>query len=190
MSRTTVLPARARAMSNWFSSAGGSVATTDEFGRLRRQAQDFGIDQRVIDHHVRAREQFRRAQREQPGVARSRADQIDHAFWLHRSDTVCGKPARLQSNSNPALRTAGFDYHRAAMRLLLAMLALALSSQAACKLTSVGVTPGRTNLVQASGDLTNWLSISTNVTSAYTFTVMDSTTTNFSTRFYRLVQLP
>jgi hypothetical protein len=58
------------------------------------------------------------------------------------------------------------------------------------QLTAVGVTPGRTNLVQASSDLINWLSISTNVTSAYTFTVTDYTATNFPTRYYRLVQLP
>jgi hypothetical protein len=34
------------------------------------------------------------------------------------------------------------------------------------------------------------MSISTNVTSAYTFTVRDYAATNFTTRFYRLVQLP
>jgi hypothetical protein len=45
---------------------------------------DFGIDVRVMDHHVSASEQFRSAQREQSGVARSRPNQINHAFWLHR----------------------------------------------------------------------------------------------------------
>src|SRR5664279_1453037 len=36
----------------------------------------------------------------------------------------------LQSNSSPALRTAGFGYHRAAMKLLPVMLALVVSGRA------------------------------------------------------------
>jgi len=58
------------------------------------------------------------------------------------------------------------------------------------QLTAEGVAPGRTNLVQASSDTRNWISISTNVVSANTFTVTDHTATNFNARFYRLVQLP
>jgi hypothetical protein len=58
------------------------------------------------------------------------------------------------------------------------------------QLTAVGVTPGRTNLVQASSDLTNWMAISTNAVWTNTFTVSDNTATNSSAHFYRLVQLP
>ena len=58
------------------------------------------------------------------------------------------------------------------------------------QLTAAGVIPGRTNLVQASSDRTNWMSISTNTVWTNTFTVTDNTATNFSARFYRLIQLP
>ena len=58
------------------------------------------------------------------------------------------------------------------------------------QLTAVGVIPGRTNLIQASSDLANWVSISTNVVGTNTFTVTDTTAKNFNRRFYRLAQLP
>ena len=58
------------------------------------------------------------------------------------------------------------------------------------QLTAVGVIPGRTNLVQASSDLTNWMSIGPIVAWTNTFTVTDSAATNFNTRFYQLAQLP
>jgi hypothetical protein len=58
------------------------------------------------------------------------------------------------------------------------------------ELTAMAVTPGRTNLVEASGDFSNWSAISTNQVSTDTFTVVDDAATNFNGRFYRLVQLP
>jgi phosphatidylinositol-3-phosphatase len=58
------------------------------------------------------------------------------------------------------------------------------------QLTAVGVVPGRTNLVLVSGDLTNWMAISTNTVAANTFTVTDWAATNLNACFYRLVQLP
>jgi hypothetical protein len=59
------------------------LAAADELGRFRRQTQNLRIDQRVTDHHVRASQQFGCAQREQPDIAGSRADQINHAFEFH-----------------------------------------------------------------------------------------------------------
>ena len=61
----------------------GAFAAVDDLGRLRRQPQQIGIHQRVIDDHVRAPEQFRAAQREQSRVARPGADQINCAFRFH-----------------------------------------------------------------------------------------------------------
>lgn len=58
------------------------------------------------------------------------------------------------------------------------------------QLTAVGVIPGRTNLVLASSNPKNWISISTNAVPTNTFTVTDSAATNISVRFYRLAQLP
>jgi hypothetical protein len=58
------------------------------------------------------------------------------------------------------------------------------------ELTAMEVTPGRTNLVQASDDFSNWRAISTNQVSTNTFTIVDDVATNFNGRFYRLVQLP
>ena len=58
------------------------------------------------------------------------------------------------------------------------------------ELTAMEVMPGRTNLVEASGDFSSWSAISTNRLSTNTFTVVDDAATNFNARFYRLVQLP
>ena len=63
---------------------GRRIATADKFGRVRRQAEDLGIYQPVMEHHISASKQFCGAQREQSSVARSRPNQINHAFWLHR----------------------------------------------------------------------------------------------------------
>ncbi|HWX20894.1 MAG TPA: alkaline phosphatase family protein [Candidatus Binatia bacterium] len=58
------------------------------------------------------------------------------------------------------------------------------------QLTAVAVVPGRTNVVQASGDLANWTSLLINSVATNTFTFIDRGATNFNRRFYRLVQLP
>jgi hypothetical protein len=58
------------------------------------------------------------------------------------------------------------------------------------ELTAMGVIPGRTNFVEASGDLLSWSAISTNTASTNTFVVIDHAATNFNARFYRLRQLP
>jgi hypothetical protein len=60
----------------------------------------------------------------------------------------------------------------------------------AIRLDAVGVTPGRTNIVEASTDLTTWLPIWTNVATSTTFTIVDGDATNLNQRFYRLLQLP
>ena len=60
----------------------------------------------------------------------------------------------------------------------------------AIHITAVGITPGRTNVVQASTDLTIWLPISTNVSTGTTFATVDTNAASFSQRFYRLLQLP
>ena len=60
----------------------------------------------------------------------------------------------------------------------------------AMHLTAVGVTPGRTNIVEASTDLMTWLPISTNVATSRTFATIDSEATSLNRRYYRLLQLP
>lgn len=57
-------------------------------------------------------------------------------------------------------------------------------------LTAEGVTPGRTNVIEASTNLVNWISISTNVASSNSFVVIDADAKDFDRRFYRLLQLP
>jgi hypothetical protein len=57
-------------------------------------------------------------------------------------------------------------------------------------LTASGVIPGRTNLVQASTNLAHWVTLKTNSVPTNTFTFIDTTATNFNSRFYRLLQLP
>lgn len=63
-------------------------------------------------------------------------------------------------------------------------------SSGAIHLTAVGITPGRTNLVEASTNLSNWTPIATNVISGTSFTIIDGEAANLERRFYRLLQLP
>src|SRR5437879_4429958 len=49
---------------------------------------------------------------------------------------------------------------------------IARLSNGVIQLTAVGVTPGTTNLVEATANLTDWTAISTNSASGYTFTVI------------------
>ncbi len=58
------------------------------------------------------------------------------------------------------------------------------------QLTAVGVIPGKTNWVEASTNLTSWTGVSTNSVNTNWFSVTDSAATNYTTRFYRLVQAP
>lgn len=60
----------------------------------------------------------------------------------------------------------------------------------AIHLTAVGITPGTTNIIEASSNLSTWAPISTNVATGMTFAVVDSDTSSFNQRFYRLLQLP
>ena len=55
--------------------------------------------------------------------------------------------------------------------------------------TITGVTPGRTNVVQCSLDLSNWMSISTNVAVSNSLQVIDAAATNFNLRFYRTFEM-
>ena len=52
-----------------------------------------------------------------------------------------------------------------------------------------GLVPGKTNLVQASTTLTNWVSIATNVAASATAPFADPNATN-TFKFYRVIQLP
>jgi len=53
-----------------------------------------------------------------------------------------------------------------------------------------GINPGKTNLVQASTNLADWLTIGTNVLSTNTARFTDHEATNFTQRAYRVLQLP
>jgi hypothetical protein len=60
----------------------------------------------------------------------------------------------------------------------------------AIHLTAVGITPGTTNIIEASSNLSTWAPISTNVATGASFVVVDSDASSFNKRFYRLLQLP
>lgn len=57
-----------------------------------------------------------------------------------------------------------------------------------------GVIPGKTNLLQASTTLMNWITVSTNVlplnAPSNTFGVADTSAGGVVNRFYRVLQLP
>ena len=52
-----------------------------------------------------------------------------------------------------------------------------------------GLVPGKTNLLQASTTLTNWVTIATNIAGAATLNITDPNATN-RFQFYRVIQLP
>lgn len=60
----------------------------------------------------------------------------------------------------------------------------------AIHLTVAGITPGTTNIIEASTNLSTWARISTNVATSTTFVVIDSDAAALNRRFYRLLQLP
>jgi hypothetical protein len=77
----------------------------------------------------------------------------------------------------------------AARSLPLSLLAPMLRTNGQVQFTLSGITPGMTNVVQSSLDLSNWTSISTNVASSNSFTVVDPFATNFMRRFYRAFEV-
>ena len=52
-----------------------------------------------------------------------------------------------------------------------------------------GVTPGKTNVVQSSLDLSSWTSISTNVAVSNSLQIIDSAASNFNLRFYQTFEM-
>ena len=58
------------------------------------------------------------------------------------------------------------------------------------RLAATGLTPGTTNIVEASPDFVHWTALATNCTSSNSFTFTDIASTNYRARFYRVVQRP
>jgi phosphatidylinositol-3-phosphatase len=58
------------------------------------------------------------------------------------------------------------------------------------RLVATGLTPGTTNVVEASADFIHWTPLSTNLTSSDALTFVDLSATNFARRFYRVVRQP
>jgi hypothetical protein len=65
----------------------------------------------------------------------------------------------------------------------------ALGTSGRFQFTIRGVTPGRTNVVLSSLNLSNWTSISTNVAVSNSFEVIDPATNNLLSRFYRTFEM-
>jgi hypothetical protein len=57
-------------------------------------------------------------------------------------------------------------------------------------LTAFGVQPGRTNVFQASTNLVDWTSISTNCATSNQLSLTDYSVSNFNPKFYRILQVP
>ena len=86
------------------------VAARNDFGGRRGEPQQFGIDQHVADDHFGEPEQFRAAQREQAGVARPRAHQINCAFGFHADNlSECERRAMLEAERNCFSHRFGTD---------------------------------------------------------------------------------
>jgi hypothetical protein len=54
----------------------------------------------------------------------------------------------------------------------------------------LSATPNQNYVLQASTNLTQWVSVSTNTPSSTPFYLTDPDATNFSSRFYRVLQQP
>jgi hypothetical protein len=57
------------------------------------------------------------------------------------------------------------------------------------RLTVTGVVPGRTNFLQASTNLAGWQTVGTNVSATNLFTAVDAAASNYSRRFYRVMEV-
>jgi len=79
--------------------------------------------------------------------------------------------------------------YTAASSLPPTLMAQTLGTNGQFQFTIGGVTPGRTNVVQSSSNLSNWTSISTNVAVSNSFAIIDPAATNFNLRFYRTLEL-
>jgi hypothetical protein len=79
--------------------------------------------------------------------------------------------------------------YTAANNFLPTLLAPALGTNGQFQVTLMGLTPGKTNVVQSSVDLSNWTSLSTNVAVNTSLQVVDAGATNFSRRFYRVYEV-
>jgi len=73
--------------------APATLADEDAVAEVRRELQDIGIDQRVVDNGVAGFEQFFGTQRQQAGIARTRADQKDFALQA-RAHATTSAPKR------------------------------------------------------------------------------------------------
>ncbi len=79
--------------------------------------------------------------------------------------------------------------YTAASFLPLSLAAPMLATNGQFQFTISGVTPGRTNVVQSSLDLTNWSTVSTNVAVSNGFPIIDPAATDFNLRFYRTFEM-
>jgi hypothetical protein len=69
------------------------------------------------------------------------------------------------------------------------LLAAGMDPAAGFHLVLNGVTPGRTNVIQSSVDLSNWTSISTNVAVSNSLQITDPAIIGLSVRFYRTFEV-
>lgn len=79
--------------------------------------------------------------------------------------------------------------YTAANNILPTLLAPTLRTNGQFQFTLTGLTPGKTNVVQSSDDLSNWTSLSTSVAVNTSLQVVDSSATNFNRRFYRVYEV-
>lgn len=83
-----------------------------------------------------------------------------------------------------------FQYtYTAASSLLPSLVAQMLGTNGQFQFIIGGVTPGGTNVVQSSLNLSNWTSISTNVAVSNSFQFIDAGATNFNLSFYRTFEM-
>ena len=79
----------------------GALATVDDFGGLRRETEEIGIHEGVIDDDVRAAEEFRAAHRQQARITRARADEINRSMF-HKGAEGRGRAGARQNRNPPS----------------------------------------------------------------------------------------
>ncbi len=105
-----------------------------------------------------------------------------HSSTLRTLQEIFGVRPFLGDAANAASLTDFFK--------LLSVSAIAGLPDGSRHLTLTNTIPGRTNLIQASIDLLNWSTISTNVSAGDSLDIIDPASTAFSNRFYRAYQMP
>jgi hypothetical protein len=109
-------------------------------------------------------------------------NRFDHASTLRTIQEIFGvRPLLYAASTAPNLS----DLFKPDLRLLAPRF-----TNATFGFTVTGVSPGKTNIVQSSTNLSSWLNLQTNVAGTNTFQFTDASASNLTSKYYRVREAP